>query len=222
MQFRLNPVDPLFARAFPEIPPGNHGDQLPKSILVCLRIGACLCRLVTDEPYSSLETNFQISKTVLLTFFTKFLKWFLKEYYTTYVGELSGVGFDTKSEIEVNGRLFRVLGLSGFITVMDTVHMSYDRVPFPVRYLFISKEGYSTVGVNMHSTALGWVKNFIFPYAHDDKTSVRFDKLVMVMCHDSLFTSYEWDTSVTSSPGGTYKLCDCMTLCDRGYHRWKE
>jgi len=55
--------------------------------------------MVTGQPYSSLETNFQISKTELLSFFPKFLTWFLKEYYTMYVGGLSGVGFDTYNPI---------------------------------------------------------------------------------------------------------------------------
>jgi hypothetical protein len=126
---------------FPEIPPGKHGAQLPKVIPICLRIGACLRRLVTGEPYVSLETRFQISKTVLLAFFPKFLTWFLKEYYTMYAGGLSGVGFDTKTEIETSERLFRTLDLSGFITTMDAIHMDYDRGPFLVRNLFKDKEG---------------------------------------------------------------------------------
>ncbi len=49
-----------------------------------MRIGACLRLLATGEPYSSLETSFQISKTVLVDFCHKFLQWFLKYYYTMY------------------------------------------------------------------------------------------------------------------------------------------
>jgi len=67
---------------FPEIPPGQHGDQLPKVCPFCLRIGACLRRLTSGEAYSSLETSFQISKTVVVDFCHKFLEWFLKYYYT--------------------------------------------------------------------------------------------------------------------------------------------
>ena len=91
---------------------------------------------------------------MLVDFCHKFLQWFLKNYYTMYVGGLSGVGFDTKAEIEQSESVFRKLGLPGFITAMDAVHMAYDRAPFPARHLFIGKEGYPTVGVNMHSTAL--------------------------------------------------------------------
>ena len=161
---------------------------------------------------------------MLVDFCHKFLKWFLKYYYTMYVGGLSGVGFDTKAEIEQSERVFRALGLPGFITAMDAVHMAYDRAPFPARHLFIGKEGYPTVGVNMHSNAVGWVKHVgsIFPVAHNDKTAVRFVNLVSAMRNDALFTSCEWDTSVPATNGQTYNLHGCMTLCDSGYHRWKE
>ena len=118
-EFRINPAESLFARVFPEIPPGKHGAQLAKVCPLCLRIGACLRRLATGESYSSLETSFQTSKTVLVDFCPKFLKWFLKYYYSMYVGGSSGVGFDTKAEIEERERVFRALGLPGFITVMD-------------------------------------------------------------------------------------------------------
>ena len=223
-EFKLNPAEPFYARAFPETPPGKHGAQLPKVIPLCLRIGACLRRLATGEPYSSLETSFQISKTVLVDFCHKFLTWFLQNYYTMYVGGLSGVGFDTMAEIEESEGVFRKLGLPGFITAMDAVHMAYDRAPFPARHLFMGKEGYPTVGVNVHSNAVGWVKHVgsIFPGAHNDKTAVQFDKLVSAMRNDALFTSCEWETSVPASNGENFKLHGCMALCDSGYHRWRE
>ena len=107
---------------------------------------------------------------------------------------------------------------------MDAVHMGYDRAPFPARHVFIGKEGYPTVGVYMHSNAVGWVKHVgsIFPGAHNDKTAVRFDNLVSAMRNDALIASCEWDTSVPATNGQTYKLHGCTTLCDSGYHRWKE
>ena len=42
------------------------------------------------------------------------------------------------------------------------------------------------------------------------------------MRNDVLFTSCEWDTSVTASNGQTFKLHGCMALCDSGYHKWQE
>ncbi len=129
-----------------------------------------------------------------------------------------------KTDIEQSESVFRKLGLPVFITTTDAVHMAHDRGPFPVRHLFIGKEGYPAVGVNMHSTAVGWVKHVgsIFPDAHNDKTTVQFDKLVSVMRNDALFTSCEWDTSVPVSKVENFKLLDCMALCDSVYHRWRE
>ena len=75
----MNPVEPTFDRVFPERTPVKYVGQLPKVCPLCLKIGACLRRLATGEPYSSLETSFQISQTVLLKFFPKFLQWFLKD-----------------------------------------------------------------------------------------------------------------------------------------------
>ena len=126
--------------------------------------------------------------------------------------------------MEESEGVFRKLGLPGFITAMDAVHMAYDRAPFPARHLFMGKEGYPTVGVNVHSNAVGWVKHVgsIFPGAHNDKTAVQFDKLVSAMRNDALFTSCESETSVPASNGENFKLHGCMALCDSGYHRWRE
>ena len=110
-----------------------------------------------------------------------------------YVTGMSGVGFDTLVEIESSEWIFRGLGLSGFITAMDAVHMSYDTTPFTVRHLFMGKEGYPTV-------------------EHNDKTTVRFDKMVDDMRNDDLFTSCQWNTAVPSPSGEVFKLRDCMTL----------
>ena len=106
------------------------------------------------------------------------------------------MGFDMHAEIVESERLFRAMGLPGILTCMDAVHMTYDKGPYPSRHLFIGKEGYPTVGVNMHSNAIGWIKYVggVFPGAHNDKTAVRFDKLVQTMRTDPLFTTCSWST----------------------------
>jgi hypothetical protein len=90
--------------------------------------------------------------------------------------------------------------LPGFITCMDAVHFAYDLAPFAARHLIIGKEGYPTVGINMHCNAIGWVKDVgsIFPGTHNDKTAVRFDALAQAMRKDPLFTQRKWDTAVPS------------------------
>jgi hypothetical protein len=133
-----------------------------------------------------------------------------KEYYVAYIGGISGVGFDTHAEIVESERLFRAMGLPGILTCMDAVHMAYDKGPYPSRHLFIGKEGYPTVGVNMHCNAIGWIKYVggVFPGAHNDKTAVSFACI--------------WSTDVPFSPQHNKEIHGCMTLCDGGYHKWTQ
>ena len=42
------------------------------------------------------------------------------------------------------------------------------------------------------------------------------------MCHDTLFKDCKWDTCVPDGTGTYTKLTGYMTLCDSGYHEWKE
>jgi hypothetical protein len=140
-------------------------------------------RLATDESFDSLETTFNISRSVLQLFCLEFATWFDKEYYVSYIDGISGVGFDTLAEIVESERVFRVMNFPGILTCMDAVPMTYDKGPYPSRHLFIDKEGYPTVGVNMHYNTIGWIKYVggVFPGAHNDKTAVHFDKLVQAM-----------------------------------------
>ena len=225
--FVLNPAEPLYAKACPPPPPGSDGRHVAQHTKVaplCMRIAAFMRRVATGESYDSLEASFNISRPVLQTFCIEFAAWFDKEYYVAYIGGMSGVGFDTHTEIVESERLFRALGLPGVLTCMDAVHMAYDKAPYPSRHLFIGKEGYPTVGVNMHCNAIGWIKYVggVFPGAHNDKTAVRFDKLVQAMRTDPLFTTCFWSTAVPFSQQENKDIRDCMTLCDDGYHRWSQ
>jgi hypothetical protein len=77
-EFRLNPAESLFSRAYPEPPPDNNGAQLHKVCPLCLRMGAVMRNLATGDPFSSLQISFNISKPVIVKFFPKFLQWFLR------------------------------------------------------------------------------------------------------------------------------------------------
>jgi hypothetical protein len=167
-QFVLNPAEPPYAKACPPLPPGSDGRHVAQHTKVpplCMRIAAFMRRLATGESFDSLEASFNISRPVLQKFFLEFAAWFDKEYYVPYIGGISGVGFDTRTEIVESERLFRAMGLPGTLTCMDAVHMAYENAPYPSRHLFIGKEGYPTVGVYMHSNAIGWIKyvGAIFP-----------------------------------------------------------
>ena len=51
---------------------------------------------------------------------------------------------------------------------------------------------------------------------------VHYDLLVDSMRNKPLFKNCQWDTCVTDGAGGCKTLSGCMTLCDSGYHEWKE
>jgi hypothetical protein len=159
-----------------------------------------------------------------LVFDKKFWKWFRKEYWETWVGGVSGVGFDDIATIEREEKLFRRMGLPGFITCMDGVHFAWDRAPYQTRWQYIGKEGYPTIVVNLHCTATGWIKyaTTIFAGATNDKTIVRSDDLVSKMQTEPLFLERRWPTAAKDASGAAYELEGCMTLCDSGYHNWVE
>ena len=180
-------------------------------------------RVASGNTFSSLGEEFHIGGSTLLAFDKKIWKWFRKEYWTTWVVGVSGVGFDIAS-IEKEEKLFRQMGLPGFITCMDGVHFAWERAPYQVRWQYIGKEGYPTVVVNLHCTATGWIKYAItiFAGATNDKTIVRSDKLVSKMRADPLFLERTWPTAALDSTGAPHVLNGCMSLCDGGYHNWLE
>ncbi len=114
--------------------------------------------------------------------------------------------------------------MTGFITVMDAVHMAYDRAPFPDRHLFIVKEGYPTVGVNI--TRILWdgsrTSALFFQTLTMTKRQCDLTSWSRPCARTPGFASIEFDTAVPVTNGQTLKLSGCMTLCDRGYHKCQE
>jgi hypothetical protein len=140
-QFGLNPEDPMYSTVYPSLPrPGRHQDL--QKISVCLCITSSFPRVSSDSSFVSLVEEFHISSSDLLAFDKKFWKWFRKEYWETWVGDVSGVDFDDIVTIEREEKLFRRMGLPGFITCMDDVHFDCDHAPYQTRWQYIGKEGY--------------------------------------------------------------------------------
>ncbi len=142
----------------------------------------------SGNTFDSLGEEFHINVSTLLTFDKKFWKWVRKEYWITSVGGVTDVGFDVIDSIEKEEKLFRQMGLFGFITCMDGVHFVWERVPYQVRCQYIGKEDYPTIVVNLHRTTTGWIKysTTIFTGDTNDKTIVRSDELVSKMRADPL------------------------------------
>lgn len=222
--FHLNPLQPMYAELHPGGPMRHGKAQLDKVPPLCLRMAASFRRLATGECFASLSDEFRIGASTLHKFDKQFLKWFRMTYWEQYVVGKSGVGFDDIASIEREEKVFRQFGLPGFVTCMDGVHFTWELATFDSRWQYKGKEGYPTVVVNVHCTATGRIVYVgpIFPGAHNDKTMVRYDKLVDSMRDDPIFKERQWQTWAPGAGGGNTVLTGCMTLCDSGYHEWQE
>ena len=230
--FGLHPPEPMYSEVHPEGPgrPGHHQDD--KKIPLCLMIGAVMRRVASGNTFASLGEEFHKGGSTLHSFDSKFWNSFRnfnavqdrKEYWSTWVGGVSGVGFDDIASIQHEEKLFRQMGLPGFITCMDGVHFAWERAPYQIRWQYIGKEGYPSIVVNLHCTATGWIKyaTTVFAGATNDKTIVRSDELVRKMRTDPLFLDRMWNTAALDSSGAPHVLHGCMALCDGGYHNWLE
>jgi hypothetical protein len=222
--FGLNPSEPQYANIHPEGPhrPGHHQDD--KKIPLCLRMAASLRRVASGDTFASLAHEFRIAESTLCDFDKQFWAWFREHYWEAYVTGQSGVGFDDLASIQAEELLFRQMGLPGFITCMDGVHCAWEKNAYQIRYQYIGKEGFPTIVINVHCTATGRIlyAGPVFPGAHNDKTIVRSDELVMRMQSDPLFKDCKWATVVPDGKGGFQELSGCMALCDGGYHNWLE
>jgi len=223
-EFALHPLEPMYGELHPGGPIRHGCAQVKKVPPLCLKMAASLRRLATGQSFASLAEEFRIGESTLNTFDKKFLKWFRMTYWQEYVVGQSGLGFDDLASIEQEEKLFRQFGLPGFVTCMDGVHLAWELAPFMSRWQYKGKEGFPTVVVNVHCTATGRIVYVgpIFPGAHNDKTMVQYDKLVEAMRADTLFQQCHWQTCVPDGAGSYTELTGCMTLCDSGYHEWKQ
>ena len=198
--FGLHPPEPMYSEVHPEDPgrPGHHQDD--KKIPLCLMIGAVMRRVASGNTFASLGEEFHIGGSTLHSFDSKFWNWFRnfnavqdrKEYWSTWVGGVSGVGFDDIASIQHEEKLFRQMGLPGFITCMDDVHFAGERAPYQIRCQYVGKEGYPSIVVNLHCTATGWIK---YP------TTVFAPLTTKPLC------------AATNSSGGCEQILSSSTAC---------
>ncbi len=104
-------------------------------------MGASFRRLASGDTFASLADEFRIAESTLNDFDKQFWGWFREEYWEAYVTGQSGVGFEDLASIQVEEKLFRQMGLPGFITCMDGVHFAWERGTYKIRFQYIGKEG---------------------------------------------------------------------------------
>jgi hypothetical protein len=120
------------------------------------------------------------------------MRW--QEYWTTWVVGVSGVRFDDITSIEKEEKLFRQMGLPGFITCMDNVHFVWECTPYQVRWKYKDD-------------------TTIFAGVTNDKNIVLCDKLVSKMCDDPLFLERTCPT--TMSVDGPTAITERLLYDDR-------
>jgi hypothetical protein len=186
-----------------------------------LRILAVLRHLATGDGWTSMFTQTKISAPTLRQFYHEFMPWFVQTHYAEWVTGPSGIGFSTAEEVEASEKMFRQMGLPGIVTSMDGVHVRWDRAYDRIRHQFVGKEGYPTVGWNVHVLANGKIVYIAPPQpgATNDKTFLRHDRLISQMRTEDVFTGRQW--KVYTRSGGTATLSGCASLCDNGYHQWE-
>ena len=186
-----------------------------------LKIFCVLRHLATGEPFSSVGLAAHISGDVIKAFFHNFLSWFVDRFYAEKVVGPSGFGFETKDDVENAEKIFRQLGMPGICTSMDAVHVAWDRAPYTLKWMYVGKEGYATLAWNCHvinTTEFAYVAP-AHPGAANDKTLVRYDKLVQALQTNPIFTDREWRIH---DEQGERILKGTSALCDGGYHRWSQ
>ena len=187
---------------------------------LAVRILSCLRHLATGDSWNSIQYATHIDAETLRCFYHKFMPWFVDTYYQEWVTGPSGIGFSCVDEVEASEKMFRRLGLPGIVTSMDGVHCAWDKAFHAIKWQFVGKEGFATVGWNVHILANGKICYIAPPQpgATNDKTYLRHDALIAAMRFDSLFTDRSW--RVHTQDGSTANLPGCSSLCDNGYHQW--
>lgn len=116
---------------------------------------------------------------------------------------------------------FNKLGLPGFVSSIDVVHLRYDRCPYAQRPNYKGKEGYPTIAYQFHvghNSEIFWLSPEGFPGARNDKTIVMYDDFLRKLTSDPLYCNYEYEIFI--SDGEKEVMRGLHSLCDGGYHKW--
>jgi hypothetical protein len=185
---------------------------------LALRIACCFRRLATGDSWKSLVTASRLCKSAMRDFFPGFIKWFVETFYSDWVTGASGVGFQHEDDVIESERMFRQMGLPGIVSSMDGVHCAWERAPYSKKWQFVGKEGFATVGWNVHILANGKIIYIAPPQpgGTNDKTFLRHDQLIRSMRTNPMFTDRRWRVHCVN----VNELQGCASLCDNGYHQW--
>ena len=90
---------------------------------------------------------------------------------------------------------YAALGFPGCIGSIDATHIGWDRAPASQKYLFIGKEGYTSLGyqaiVNRDGFIMSWTTSFIG--CANDQIISQYDETIRRLRVDSFYTDYTYD-----------------------------
>ena len=127
---------------------------------------------------------------------------------------------------------FFALGFPGALASMDVVHFHWARCPYSLQNLYIGKEGYPTVAVEMACTHGGYIMSSmkcVFG-AMNDKNIVRLDNLSQLLADNSAYSDVQYEVRLSNDtdaegnpmPGSREMLKGPYVIVDGGYHRWRH
>ena len=86
-------------------------------------------------------------------------------------------------------------GLPGVVSSMDVVYVKYDRCQWAQRSLSTGKEGFLTLGYQVHSghnRVVYWMSGWGFPGSRNDKTIQLYDDFLDKLKNDAQFCNKEY------------------------------
>jgi hypothetical protein len=145
------------------------------------------------------------------------LKWFEETYYDKWIKMPTN-----EEELRDIESVFSRVGLPGCVSSMDGVHIEWGRAPSCDSWLYIGIEGKPTLAFNVHCTHNLRIIYISPPHygSRNDKTIVRDDVFVQRLRTDPLFLNMEF--TLMDSDGNTTTVKGAYSLCDGGYHQWRE
>ena len=119
-------------------------------------------------------------------------------------------------------KIYERLGLTGAIGSIDTVHVHWEMCPFWMSNLCKGKEKKKTLGYECicdhHQLFMAVTSGF--NGAENDQTIVKYDKFVVDLRNEEMFSQVEYTLYDTNGERTVHKIP--YLICDGGYLKWKQ
>ena len=174
--------------------------------------------LALGSQWDGMEDAVDVSaRTCRSWFYKKFIPWMMKNKYDAYVKPPT-----TSEEVAALMVPWTEAGFPGCIGCVDGTHLEWGGARAGKKYLYIGKEGYSTIGINVSVDYWGRIM-FVstrLPGSFNDKTLITFDTFHNIDLRENpIFTKQEFDLFDTA--GNRMRERGVYMLADGGYRGWR-